>query len=71
MGEDAALGGLLDEVGIARVEEGDHGAGGFANDLVDQVERVLRALSKADERDVRVWIELGVFDEKLSDLNRG
>ena len=52
VGEDAALGRLLDELGVARVEQDDHRAGGFAHDLVDQVERVLRALPEPDERDV-------------------
>ena len=34
------------------MQQHDHGAGGFAHDLVDQVERVFRALSESDERDV-------------------
>jgi hypothetical protein len=50
--EDASLGRFLHEVRIAGVEQGDHRAGGFSHDLVDQVERVLRALPEADERDV-------------------
>jgi hypothetical protein len=51
--EDPALGRLADEVGIARVQENDHGAGGLPHDLVDQIECVVRALSEADQRDVR------------------
>jgi hypothetical protein len=50
--EDAALGGLLDEAGVARVEEDDHGARCFPNDLVDQLQRVLRAVPEAHQRDV-------------------
>jgi hypothetical protein len=34
------------------VQQRDHGARGFAHDLVDQSERVLGALSESDERDV-------------------
>jgi hypothetical protein len=34
------------------VQQDDHGARGFADDLVDQVKRVLRAFSEADKRDV-------------------
>jgi hypothetical protein len=34
------------------VQQGDHGAGGLAHDLVDQVERVLGVCSESDERDV-------------------
>ena len=53
VGEDAALGCLPDEVGIGRVDEGDHRAGGLVHDLLDQVKRVLGALAEADEGDVR------------------
>ena len=52
MGEDASLGRLFDELRVACVEQDDHRAGGLAHDLLDQVERVLRALSEPDERDV-------------------
>jgi len=52
VGEDAALGGLLDEGGIARVDQHDHGTGGFAHDLVDQFERVVGALAESDQGDV-------------------
>jgi hypothetical protein len=38
--------------GAAPVEQDDDGAGGFAHDLVEHVQRVLRALPEADERDV-------------------
>jgi hypothetical protein len=40
MGEDAALGCLLDEGGIGRVEQHDDRAGRFLDDLLDQAERV-------------------------------
>jgi hypothetical protein len=50
--EDAAFGRLLDEGGIRCVEQDDDRAGGFAHDLVDQLERVVRALAEADERHV-------------------
>ena len=42
----------LTKLGIARVEQDDHRAGGLAHDLVDQLERVLGALPEPDERDV-------------------
>ena len=50
--EDAPLGRLLDELGIAGVDQDDHRAGGLPHDLVDQVERMLRAVTEPDERDV-------------------
>jgi hypothetical protein len=34
------------------VEEGDYRAGGFADDLVDQIKRVLGAGAESNERDV-------------------
>jgi hypothetical protein len=37
---------------VWRVEQDDHWAGGFAHDLVDQIERVLGAFPESDERDV-------------------
>jgi hypothetical protein len=52
VGEHASLGCLSDEVGIGRVQQHDHGARGFADDLVDQSERVLGALTESEERDV-------------------
>ena len=52
VGEDAAFGGLFDEFGVSGVDQDDYGAGGFSDDLVDQFERVLRALAEPDERDV-------------------
>jgi hypothetical protein len=39
--EHATLGRLLDERRVRRVEQNDHWTGSFANDLVDQSERVL------------------------------
>jgi len=53
LSEDAALRRLADEVRVSGVQQNDHGARSFANDLVDQGEGVLRALSETDERDVR------------------
>jgi hypothetical protein len=41
MSEHATLGCLLDKGGIGRVEEDDHRAGGFADDLVNQSERMV------------------------------
>jgi hypothetical protein len=39
--EHAALGGFFDESGIGLVQQRDDRAGGLADDLVDQVERML------------------------------
>ena len=36
LGEYPTLGCLADELGVARMEQDDHGAGCFSNDLVDQ-----------------------------------
>ncbi len=44
---------LLNEVVVWRVEQDDDWAGGFADDRVDQIERVLRAFAESDERDIR------------------
>jgi len=52
VGEHAPLGRFLDERGIWRVQQHDHGAGGLTHDLVDQSQRVLRIRSESDERDV-------------------
>ena len=52
MGEHAAFGRFLDELGIRVVQQDDDRAGGFADDLLDQFERVFLALSESDERDV-------------------
>ena len=38
--------------GSRRVEQDDHRAGRLAHDLLDQAQRVLRALAEPDERDV-------------------
>src|SRR5690242_1040049 len=53
VGEDAAFGGFVDEVAVVGLEDRDHRAGCLADDLVDQVERVLAALAQADQRHVR------------------
>jgi hypothetical protein len=53
VGEHAAAGGLLDEVRVAGMEQDDHWAGRFADDPVDQVESVRRAVAESDERHVR------------------
>ena len=45
VGEDAALGRLADVRGVVGVEERDHRAGRLADDLGDQLERVLGAQS--------------------------
>src|SRR5450755_183140 len=50
--KDAALGRFADERAVGRVQQHDHRAGGFADDLVDQRERVLRAFPESDQRDV-------------------
>ena len=63
VGEDTALGGLVDEVLVPRVEKEDDRAGGVADDLLDQLERMLGAFTEADERDVRV-----LFAGELGDL---
>ena len=52
VGEDAALGGLVDVGGVFGGEEGDHGAGRLVDDLRDQFECVLGAEPEPDERDV-------------------
>ena len=39
--EDAALRRLSDEAGVRGVQQDDDRAGGFADDLVDQIQRVL------------------------------
>ena len=52
VGEDAALRGLVDIVGIVGVQDRDHRAGRLAHDLGDQLERVHRALAEPDQRDV-------------------
>ncbi len=34
------------------MDESDDGAGGFVDDLLDQLERMLRALAETDERNI-------------------
>ena len=52
VGKDAALGCLPDELRVSSVDQDDYRAGGCSDDLIDQLERVLRALAEPDERDV-------------------
>jgi hypothetical protein len=52
VGKDATLRGLLYERGVGRVEENNHRAGGFLDDLLDESERMLGAPAKPDEGDV-------------------
>src|SRR5581483_10530379 len=54
VGEDTALGRLVDVGGVAGVEDRDHRTGGFADDLRDQLERVDRAFAEPDQGDVRL-----------------
>ena len=53
VGEHAAFGCLLDEVGVGRMDEGDDRARGLVHDLFDQVESVLGAFAETDEGYVR------------------
>jgi hypothetical protein len=41
VGEHPTFGGFFDERGIRRVQQHDHRARGFADDLVNQIERML------------------------------
>ena len=68
--EDAPLRGLLDERRVGRVEQGDHRARCLVDDLLDQTERVLRALAEPDERDVRTLLRGHGADELDVDLTR-
>src|SRR5664279_1004179 len=52
LGKHATLGRFFDEAGIGSVQENYDRAGGFADDLVDQLKRMLRALSQTDQRDI-------------------
>ena len=52
VGEDPALRGLVDVRGVVGVEDRDHRARGFTNDLGDQIERMLGAQPEPDQRDV-------------------
>ena len=56
VGEDAALGGLVDERGVMALEHRDHRAVGLADDPLDQLQRVRRARAEADECDVGVLV---------------
>ena len=52
VGEDAALGGLVDVGGVLGREQRDHRAGGLADDLRDQLERVLGVQAEPNQCDV-------------------
>jgi len=52
VGEDAPLGGLSDELWVRSMQQDDHRACGGADDLVDELERVLRAVAESDQRDI-------------------
>ena len=54
VGEDTALRGLVDVRRVVGVEDRDHGAGRLADDLGDQLQRVLGARPEPDQRDVGV-----------------
>jgi hypothetical protein len=54
-GEDAALRGLHHEVRVRLVEERNDRARRLVDDLLDQFERMLRARSETDERDIRLF----------------
>jgi hypothetical protein len=54
VGEDAAPCRLDHEFRIRRMQERDNRAGRFVDDLLDQLERMLRALAETDERDIRL-----------------
>jgi hypothetical protein len=47
VGEHASFGCLPDEVRVSRVDQDDYGADDFADDLVDQIQRTLRALAQS------------------------
>ena len=53
--EDAALRGLHHEVRVRLVEERNDRARRLVDDLLDQLERMLRARSETDERDIRLF----------------
>ena len=53
VGEDSSLGGFVHVGGVLRGQECDHGAGGLADDLGDQLEGVLGVQAETDEGDVR------------------
>ena len=52
VGEDAALGRLVDVGGVLGRQQRDHWAGGFADDLRDQLECMLGVQAEADQGDV-------------------
>ena len=52
VGKHSPFGGFPEEAWIRGVQERDHGARRFADDLVDQLQRVLGAITQPYERDV-------------------
>ena len=70
VGEDAALGCLVHVGLVARFEQGDHGAGGFVDDLRDQLERVLGAGAETDERHVGSLLPCDLTDLRHFELAR-
>ena len=52
IGEDAAPRRLIDERRVLAREQGDHRAARLAHDALDQLERMLRALAEAHQRDI-------------------
>jgi hypothetical protein len=53
--EDAAFGCLADISRVLGGEQRDHGAAGFVDDLLDQLESMLRRETEPDERDVGLF----------------
>ena len=53
VGEDSALGSLVDVGGVLGREQRDHRAGCLADDLRDQLERMLGVQSEPDQSDIR------------------
>src|SRR4029077_6618710 len=54
VGKDAAFGSLADVGRIPRLEQGEHGTAGLADDLLDQLERMFGGQTEADESDI--WL---------------
>jgi GTP-binding protein LepA len=67
VGEDAAFCRLDHEFRIRFVQKRNNRAGSFVDDLLDQLERMLRALSEADERYIRLFA--GGHRSNLADLD--
>jgi hypothetical protein len=56
VGEDADLGGLVDEVCVLDVVQRNHGAGVFADDVADHVKSMVGAVVQGDNSDVGQFI---------------